>query len=495
MYKKRAARIFLIILITFLLLLITCIDTYTVTYYIPGNETLIYQQTYAIPCWQQEIKLDTLKVETGENTCFLGWHYDKELKDNVINKSIPAENATVYAEIIEKNPETEFLLPEMHVKSNVEWKDIDRYEYNTCTYTLTNTTINNCLTNVNGKIRGRGNSTWQEFDKKSYRIKFDERQNLFGMGSDKDWVLLSNSVDYTLMRNEIALKLGQLFGLPYTSECQWIQLFYNEKYLGLYLLCEQVETGINRVNIEAPYSPEDIVVSFFVELGGELDGFTLPPVDGADNNWQDYFSCEILYPEPSVITQYQHEYIDGYMQLVNSAILTKDWGTITELIDIESFCNWYLVNEIMLNGDMGWSMFAYKPQNDKLYLGPLWDFDQSCGVSGTGGADYETWYPDTSGQSAWFNSLIEMPEFRELLSRKWKASLPAIQELLQSEKEKAVIFQQDINANFKRWPVLGSATWRIRDEIGALKTYGENVDFLFTWLDNRIHWLDTELSN
>ncbi len=493
--KKQIALIFSIILIALLLFLTTCIKTCTITYCIPGNETQTYQQTYMIPCWKQIIRLDAPDADYGENTYFSGWYHDQELNDKVMIESIPAENTAVYAKIVEKNPETEFLLPEIHITSEVEWENIDRYEYNTCTYTLTNTTTNDCLTNINGKIRGRGNSTWQEFDKKSYKIKFDDRQNLFEMGSDKDWVLLSNSVDYTLMRNEIALGLGQLLGLQYTSECQWVQLFYNEEYLGLYLLCEQVETGINRVNIEAPYGPEDIVVSFFVELGGELDGFTLPLVDEAENNWQDYFSCEILYPQSSVITQYQQEYIEGYMQLVNSAILTKDWNTITDLIDIESFCNWFLVNEIVLNGDMGWSMFAYKPQNDKLYLGPLWDFDQSCGVSGTGGADYETWYPDTSNQNAWFNTLIEMPEFRELLSEKWGESLPAIQDFLQSEKEKAIIFQQDIDANFERWPVLGSATWRIRDEIGALKTYNENVDFLFTWLDKRISWLSAELGN
>lgn len=495
MCKKKVAKIFLIILLSSLIFISTCIESCNITYHILENEAVTYIQTYTIPCWQQQIKLSIPEMDYGKNIFFSGWYYDDSLEDKVKEEIIAAKDTDVYASWIEKNPETQFQLPEIHINSEVTWKNIDRYEYSNCTYTITNTTINNCLSDIRGKIRGRGNSTWQEFEKKSYKIKLDDRQNLFGMGDDKDWVLLSNSVDYTLMRNEIALELGRIFGLEYTSECQWVQLFYNEEYLGLYLLCEQVETGINRVNIEAPYGEEEIVVSFFIELGGELDGFHLPEVEGAENNWQDYFSCEIIYPKREIITQYQQEYIDGYMQMVNSSILKKDWNEIVELIDINSFASWYLVNEIVLNGDMGWSMFAYKPQSDKLYLGPLWDFDQSCGVSLTGGANYQTWYPESDIQNAWFNTLIEMPEFRKILSRKWKESSSAIQAFLESEKEKAMIFQTDINANYERWPVLGSSSWRIRDEIGELKKYDDNVDFLFTWLDKRINWIDAELSD
>lgn len=384
-----------------------------------------------------------------------------------------------------KDEKTGFSLPEIYITSDTKLEDIERYEYSSCTISITNTTAENCMEAVGGEIRGRGNSTWHEFDKKPYRIKLENRQNLFQMGADKDWALLSNPADYSLLRNEIALELGRIFELPYTSGCQWVQLFYNGDYEGLYLLCEVVETGINRVNIEQPFDAEAVDISFFLELGGELEGFAFESVEKATDNWGEYMSCQVVYPKQDIITQHQYEYIYAYMQMVNEAILSKDWEELTELVDIESFADWYLVNQLMQNWDMGWSMFAYKPQGDKLYLGPIWDFDQSCGVS-AGSKSYQEWYLDTDSQNAWFHALMEIEEFQELISQRWQEKLPQVQTYLQEIKKKPVQYEADILANFERWPVIGTSPWRINEEIGSLATYQENADFLFQWLDNRV---------
>ena len=494
-YKRKIARICVILFTGCLFLIAAGMESRTITYHMLNGTNKIYEETYYLPFGKKVISLEMPGRAESENIRFSGWYYDRELTMLAKQSLELTKDLDLYAGWIEDNPETEFLLPEMHITSDVALENVDRWEYCSCTYTITNATVDDCLSNVAGQFRGRGNSTWKEFEKKSYRIKFEDKQNLFDMGADKDWVLLSNSADYTLMRNELAFELGKIMELDYTSQCQWIQLFYNGEYQGLYLLCEQVETGVNRVNIEYPYEPDEIIISFFLELGGELNGFSLPLVEGARDNWEDYFSCEILYPEAEVLSQNQYEYIDAYMQLINVAILTKNWEELIELVDIQSFADWYLVNEIMLNGDMGWSMFAYKPKGDKLYLGPVWDFDQSCGNSYSGGADYETWYPDTSSQNTWFNTLLEMEEFKELMAERLASKLPEIRNLFDREKEKAIIYKQDIDANFERWPVIGTAAWRIREEIGNFKTYEENVDFLFVWLEHRIDWLEKELSS
>lgn len=490
--RKKIIWIVTLVFTLILIFIVKGINIATITYHISTNKETVYSKIYYIPFWENEIELDIPEIEDN-NLNFLGWYYDEGLQNKAAKQLNLKENIDVYAGVVEDNPETDFLLPEIHITSEAGKENIDM-GYTSCIFTVTNTTLNYCLADVEGKIRGRGNSTWEYFDKKPYKIKFVEKQNLFGMGDEKEWVLLANAVDYTLMRNEIAFGLGRIMGLQYTPKCQWVQLFYNEEYLGLYLLCEQVKTGINRVNIEIPYEPGDVDISYFIELGGELDGFTLPIVEGAENNWEDYFSCEILYPESDIITKDQMEYISTYLQLVNTAILTKDWDEIMDLVDMDSFVDWYLVNEIILNGDMGWSMFAYKPQGDKLYLGPLWDFDQSAGVSKTGGANFKTWYPDTSSQHAWFNTLIELDEFKKLLAERWEERLPEIKKFLIDEQTKATIYKKDIDANYEKWPVLGTVSWRIREEIGELKTYEENTVFLFDWLEHRLDWIDSELN-
>ena len=52
-----------------------------------------------------------------------------------------------------------------------------------------------------GRIRGRGNSTWEWYPKKPYRIKLDKKASLLGLDEDKDWVLLANYRDPTHLMN------------------------------------------------------------------------------------------------------------------------------------------------------------------------------------------------------------------------------------------------------------------------------------------------------
>lgn len=494
MSNKRKTAMFLIsIFILVIVGIVAGINTATVVYHNYDGMGTLYSKTYYAPFGEHTIILDT----PAESTPFIfsGWHTDQSLNSETVQTVQSGKTIDIYGSWIADNPDTDFLLPELHITSGTEINAINDSFYCSCNYRITNTSTEDCLSDVTGQIKGRGNSTWEYFDKKPYRIKFDEKHNLFGMGESKNWGLLSNTMDYTLMRNEIALGIGRIVGLPYTPQCQWIHLFYNEKYEGLYLLCELPETGINRIDIEIPIASDDIDINFFIELGGSLNGFSLPSVENAENNWGDYFSCEILYPEDNIITKHQKEYMDAYMQLVNEAILTRNWESIIDLVDIQSFADWFLVNEIVLNADIGWSMFAYKLRGDKLYLGPIWDFDQSCGVSDSCGAGYEAWHPASQTRNSWFDTLLKMDEFQAILSSRWKECLPEIQDFLSDEQKKAVIYEKDIAANFERWPVLGTTSWRMRKEIGNLKTYEDNVEFLFEWLNHRIEWLNLELDS
>lgn len=68
-------------------------------------------------------------------------------------------------------------------------------------------------------------------------------------GAAKKWVLLANALDESMMRNYLAFNLGKALGLEFTSDCQFLNLYINGQYKGVYLLCEQVQEGSNRVNI------------------------------------------------------------------------------------------------------------------------------------------------------------------------------------------------------------------------------------------------------
>ena len=85
-----------------------------------------------------------------------------------------------------------------------------------------------------------------------------------GMGSDKEWALLANYFDTTYLRNYYAYKLAIAMGLEYSIDIEFVEVFLNNKYQGLYLLTETVKTSKERVDIEGDE------LSFLLELDDKL---------------------------------------------------------------------------------------------------------------------------------------------------------------------------------------------------------------------------------
>ena len=95
---------------------------------------------------------------------------------------------------------------------------------------------------ISARIKGRGNSTFG-LDKKPYKLKFDEKISILGEDKAKEWTLIANHMDYSLMRNYLAYTVGDVLGLEFTTSANFVDVYVNEEYMGVYLLCEQVEVG------------------------------------------------------------------------------------------------------------------------------------------------------------------------------------------------------------------------------------------------------------
>ena len=97
-------------------------------------------------------------------------------------------------------------------------------------------------------IKGRGNSSFV-MTKYGYKIKLAEKDSLLGMPKDKEWDLISNFRDRSLLRNYITYQLAGILGDEYFPKCEFIELYLNRQYLGIYLLVEHVKVSKNRVDI------------------------------------------------------------------------------------------------------------------------------------------------------------------------------------------------------------------------------------------------------
>ena len=244
-------------------------------------------------------------------------------------------------------------------------------------------------------IRGRGNSTWG-MDKKPYKVKFDKKQDLLGMGKNKHWVLLANRYDNSQQRNRITYWTARHMGMEFAIKCAPVEVVMNGRYFGSYLLSEQVRVGENRVGIDE--LDETVKDPGSVEITG---GYLLN-LDGYDEEDESCFGTErgnMFRIESPDFDDYpadgsakeakkaQRGYIAGYVDKTEKALFgndmtDRDGHSYDEYLDEQSAADFWWIQEFSINGDAfnGGSNYLYKKRDTeggtgKLYWGPLWDFD------------------------------------------------------------------------------------------------------------------------
>jgi len=132
----------------------------------------------------------------------------------------------------------------------------------------------------NATIRVRGKST-SNSQKKPYSIKFNKKQQILGLkGSYKKWNLLANFFDISSIRNAIAFKISELMKFEFTPRCFAVDLILNGAYRGNYYLCDDIEIGKDRINIDEMKKKDitepNITGGYFFEIDGvgESYGYT-----------------------------------------------------------------------------------------------------------------------------------------------------------------------------------------------------------------------------
>ncbi len=262
-------------------------------------------------------------------------------------------------------------------------------------------------------IRGRGNTTWNA-GKKPYKVKLKKKASLLGLGENKEWGLIANYYDYTLIRNRYTYWLGKQIGLEFTPQCTPVDVVMNGCYLGSYCLSELVKTGKNRVDIDE--LAED------VREGEELTGGYLlstykdnPPETSFKISSMDEYADELSFdfesPDPEDFTvQEQHDYIKNYIQTLDEIICSddlcdKNGVSYKEYLDIDSMINYYIIESMSENGDAfrNGSTYLYKKRGGKLYWGPLWDFDMAWKCQ-----DF------SSQDTGFFTNYVSYPWFEQL---------------------------------------------------------------------------------
>jgi spore coat protein CotH len=332
------------------------------------------------------------------------------------------------------------------------------------------------------KIRGRGNSTWGIHPKKPFQMKLDDKYTFLDMPSKKKWLFLAEYSDKTMLRNTISFEMGYLSNLEWTPKSSFAEVYINDKYNGTYNITEKVEEGSNRVDI------------------GD-DGFLLE-IDQLERLDADdvYFYTNaflIGIKEPNLDwDDEQFKYIKAHINEFEAALFASDFADPTngyaKYIDIDSFIDWYLINEITKNVDSKdfSSIYFHLALGEKIKMGPLWDFDLSFGNIDYADPRYSSgfWIKD----NPWFARLFSDSVFVGKVKNRFtffKDNQNVIMDKIDAYAEKLNFAQQENDA---KWGTLGIYVW---PNPLWFDTYSEEVFHLKDWYTRRMTWLDNALNN
>ena len=334
-------------------------------------------------------------------------------------------------------------------------------------------------------IRGRGNSTWS-FPKKPYKVKLKEKASIFGMGADKEWALLANYSDRTLMRNILAMKMSEICGFSWTPHMYSVHVYLNNKYQGVYTLCEHKKVHKDRVDIDLDAG------DVYLEIEQQQDETTC---------WWTGMGVPMMFSDPEEPSDELLAEIKKWFSDFEASLYSKDLGDpnkgYAKYIDVDSFIDYYIVQEISKNtdGNLRKSSFITKKKGEKMEMYHLWDFDLTFGntgwLSSPDGFYIKDYNPSCVPGDNWFNRMFTDPDFVIKVQDRWNELYPQFMALTDFIDEQAYILDKAQKENFKVWSIGDVVDWVGMPSLGS---YEAEVEFLKEFLTERLEWLNKEIN-
>lgn len=344
-------------------------------------------------------------------------------------------------------------------------------------------------------IKGRGHSTWK-MEKKPYKIKFDEKISLFGLTEAKEWVLLANHADKSLIRNKLAMDVGAVLdNVLFTPHAYNVDVFVNGEYMGVYTLLEQIEVEEGRVPGEKDST--EVNTDYLLEMGSEGEATSF-----GTNVFHSllYTFIEIKNPDSDVLSQEQHTYISNYVTEADRAVKALD--NYETYIDIPSLIDWFFLNELSYNidGTFRRSDYLLKQKDGKLYMATYWDYDYAFGNFWRDSQAFDEWIclgnentiEDKYIGENWITFLLEDPAFRAQVKARWAEVSDAIyQTAMATINDAQVNVSASAERNFTRWPgVMGVKIQYENRNCANVATYQGQLDYLRDYIQKRFEWMD-----
>ena len=352
-------------------------------------------------------------------------------------------------------------LPIVSIQTENNIKILDKENWINATFNISNSSVENWnLDETEILIKGRGNSTWNR-PKRPYAIKLSNKLSICGMPKGKRWVLIANYLDNSFMKNYVAFYIARKIEMDYTVRGEFVNLVLNGNYVGLYWLGEAIKVDKNRVNID-----EDN--EYLIEMDTSYD-----------ETWKFHSAIKKLpymIKNDDSMTDEKLSYLKNYISELESVLYDKSFpnNNYEDYIDLDSFAQFYVVNEIMANKELKNPKSCYFTlQNDGiLRASTVWDFDW---------AGYNPSNKLLLKNSIYYDALFKIPQFNEkvnLLMEKLESS-DISNEIY---KLKSCIYKSAM-LDKERWGKHSNSIGESRD------TFDEYVEYLEECVTDRIDYM------
>ena len=340
-------------------------------------------------------------------------------------------------------------------------------------------------THSKASLQGRGNTSWDwASEKKSYTLKLEKAENLLGMGKNKNWNLIGNAFDVSLLKNISFNTIATKAGIPYQAQMSNVVLYVDGQYRGVYTLTTKIKAGKNNIPLKTGdylYKMDppvrDQEVRYNPESWYESSGF--------------HPSADLVFPEEA-----DAEEIDEASQRLQYFIDTIEGHgdeDIASVCDLESIARYYWIQEASMNFD-SWerSVYIYYLAKDgRMHAGPVWDMDLTLGYQfDKHGVDFgspEGWKVRNYG---WYEMLFKNEEFASIATDVYfnggvrEALFSGLDEF--SEEKEAM--GDDAYMNFL---LFGYADIGVTTDYGS--TYDEYCDNMIAFYRARLEWIDEQM--
>lgn len=355
-------------------------------------------------------------------------------------------------------------------------------------------------------IKYRGNSSIY-FSKKGYLLKLidkngnENKEEMIGMAKDNEWVLNGPYLDKTLMRNYIAYNVaGKIMG--YAPNVRFCELYLNDKYQGLYILCESISRSENRVNI-SKYDSIMNDLSYIVCLDKkEVDIKNISTFSEYAYISELDTGLKIVYPSKSMITEEVKSYIKSDFSKFERALYSYDFNDpkkgYKNYIDVESFVDYYIFQEFMeINDTCYRSTYLYKEKGGKIVMGPVWDYNNCLNNYFTEINNEKMQYVDR----LWYSQLLKDKDFVDRVVNRYRELRKTVlkEEYLLSYIDDVRYYLGDaIDRNFEVWGFsFDSSNLSEREKLYPeernIKSYDEAIKQLKNEIIKRGRWLDENI--